>query len=103
VHFDGERVTSVDLLPQAGDNVLDHVADVGARHVEPDHAGLEARDVQQVVRDANEPLGLRCDVAQERAALGFGEIHVAAEQGLGEAVDRRERRAELVRDGRHEI
>ena len=46
---------------------------------------------------AGQPLRLRRDVAEEREPLLLAEHHVLAQQRLGEAVDRRERRAQLVR------
>ena len=67
-------------------------------------AGVEPGDVEQVVDDASEPLGLGRDVARgSRAAPSSGEVHVLAQQRLGEAVDRGQRRAQLVRDGRDEV
>ena len=66
-------------------------------------AGVEPRDVQERVHDPRQALGLGGDVAQERLALLVAELDVLPEQRLGEAVDRRQRRAELVRDRRHEV
>ena len=66
-------------------------------------ARVEPRDVQQCVDDRRQALGLRRDVAEERHALLLAEEHVLAEERLGEAVDRRERAAKLVRDGGDEL
>ena len=65
--------------------------------------GLEAGDAQQVVDDVDEPLRLGGDVAEEGRALGVRELDVAAHERLREAVDRGERRAELVRDRGDEV
>ena len=43
------------------------------------------------------------DVAEEGLALGLGEVDVPAQERLGEAVDRGERRAKLVRDRGDEV
>ena len=66
-------------------------------------AGVEPGDAEQPVDDRRQPLGLGGDVAEERVALLLAEEHVVAEQRLGEAVDRGQRRAQLVGDVRDEL
>ncbi len=59
------------------------------------HAGLDAREVEHVGDQPHEPIGLVLDSADQRLALVLG--HVLA-QGRGGRGDRRERRAQIVRD-----
>ena len=66
-------------------------------------ARVEPRDVEQRVDDLRQPLRLGRDVAEERRALLVAEEDVLAEQRLREAVDRRQRRAQLVRHRRDEV
>ena len=82
---------------------LTTAADVGVGELHGHVARVELRDGEQAVDDRGQPLGLGGDVAQERRALLLAEEHVLAEQRLREAVDRRQRRAQLVRDGRDEV
>ena len=56
----------------------DGAADIGGPELDLQGAGLQPGDAQQVVDDADEALGLARDVAEERLALGIGEVDVAA-------------------------
>ena len=87
----------------AADDLRDDRPDVGRREVDLQVAGVETRDVQERVDDRRQPLRLRRDVAQERTPLLLAEEHVLAQERLGEAVDRRERAAQLVRHRRDEL
>ena len=77
--------------------------DVDRGELQPDGARLEARGAEQRLDEPVEPLGLARDVADERRAVLLAEARVLAQQRLGEAVDRGQRRAQLVRDGGHEV
>ena len=66
-------------------------------------AGLEARRREQAVDEPRQALGLGGDVAHERRAVVVAERRVGAQERLGESVDRGQRRAQLVRDGRDEV
>ena len=89
--------------PDALDRLREHGFDVHGVEVDADRAGVEAGDAQEVVDDRDQALRLGRDVAEERALVLLAERDVLAEQGLGEAVDRGQRGAKLVRDGRDEV
>ena len=81
-----------------GHDLLDDRRHVRRRQVDLQVARVQPRDREQPVDDPGQPARLRRDVAQERLALLLAEQHVVAEQRLAEAVDRRQRRAQLPRD-----
>ncbi len=66
-------------------------------------ARLEPARPEDVVHDAREPVGLARDDLEQPVALRLLDRDVAAPQGHRRAVDRGERRAELVRHGRDEV
>ena len=74
----------------------DDGADVGRREVQLDVPGLEARRGEQRVDDRRDALGLRRDVAEEETTLVLPELDVLPQQRLREAVDRGQRRPQLV-------
>ena len=86
---------------QRAEHAVDGAADVDhldARLV----AGLEARDVEQVGGQARQPLRVaHQDLEERRARLGI--VGGAGGQRLGDADDRRHRRAQLVRGVGHEL
>ena len=65
--------------------------------------GVEPAREQDVVDDPGEPLRLAGDHLEHARLLLVPEHDVVAAQGHRGAVDRRERRAQLVRDGRDEV
>jgi len=75
---------------------------VGAR-CDLEIARVEPRDREQAVDDRRQPAGLGGDVAEERGALLLTEEDVVAQQRLGEAVDRGQRRAQLAGDAGDEL
>src|SRR4051794_13677147 len=77
--------------------------EVDRRELHLEIARVEPGHVEERVDDLREPFRLRGDVADEGRALGFAEERVAAQERLCEAVDRRQRRAQLVGDRRHEV
>ena len=85
------------------DQLRDDGADVDAPQLDLQVPCIEPRDVQKLVDDLRQALGLRCDVAEEDAPVLVAERNVLSKQCLGESVNRRQRRAQLVRDGGHEV
>ncbi len=83
--------------------LADHLAHVGRRDAHLEVAGVEPRDVEQRIDDLRQSLRLRRDVAEERRPLLLAEEDVLAEQRLREAVDRGQRRAQLVRHRGNEV
>ena len=65
--------------------------------------GVEPARPEDVVDGAREPVGLARDDVEQLRALLVVERDVAAAQRHRRAVDRGERRAQLVRDGRDEL
>ena len=65
-------------------------------------ARLDLGHVQHLVHQPRQTLGLADDDGDELAALGRVHAGVVAHQ-LGQRPDRGERRAQLVRDRRHEV
>src|SRR3989440_4050851 len=102
-HLDDEAVLARAAFLHGRDDLRDEGGDVGGRDRDLEVAGVEPSHVEKRVDDARQALRLRRDVAQERAPLLLAEEDVLAEEGLGEAVDRRQRRPKLVRDGRDEL
>src|SRR5919198_2561341 len=102
-YVDDEAVLARPGLLHRRDRLGDERGDVGGRDDDLEVAGVEPGDVEERVDDACQPLRLRRDVAQERAPLLLAEEDVLAEEGLGEAVDRGQRRAGPVRGGGDEI
>ena len=82
--------------------MLDHLARVHLPHLPLGAAGLDLREVEDLVDEAGEPLGLLDDDGQVLGAGRDVELGVVVED-LGERADRGERRAELVRDVRDEV
>src|SRR5207248_9557386 len=78
------------------DDLRDDRADVDAVDLDVQVTGVEPRDDQQLVDDLRQPLGFRSYVAEEGAAVLFPERNVLAQERLGETVDGRERRPQLV-------
>jgi len=103
VGLEGELMVAVRVLGHPRDDFARDRADVGRPEREPERPGFEPSDVQEVVDDVDQPLGLGRDVAEEGAPLFGGKVDVGPEQRLGEAVDGRERRAQLMRDRRDEV
>jgi hypothetical protein len=95
-HRDGQlRMADADLLHhhlgQSGD--LDHLA------AEPQPARLQPGDVEQFGDEAGDAVGVVLNLLEHRALLVVVEPIPPVEQQRGVALDRRERRAQLVGDG----
>ncbi len=80
------------LAPGPGQHVAE-VAPVGAR---VDRAGLDSREVEEIVHHASKALGLGIDCFEEGVAILDRERLVA--QAAGGCGDRRERRSQVVGD-----
>ncbi len=91
-HVDGDGVPAVlDQPVHALERARDHVVQTYALAVEPDHAPRDARDVEQVLDETGELIGLPpCDV--ERGAAS-GDVEPRHGDGVS---DRGERVPELV-------
>ena len=84
-------------------DLRDGLAQVDAARVDLELAGLDAGDVEQVVDELGEPVGrLQRDVDELELALGEVLVVGRLEQ-LDEALDRRQRAAQLVRRGGDEV
>jgi hypothetical protein len=104
--FVGELQDELVAVHERGIRAVDHFGDeraqIGGCEVDLQVAGLQTRDVDKRVHDGGKPLRLGSHVLKERATLLVVEVDVVAEQRLRKAVDRSERRAQLVGDGRDE-
>ena len=67
-----------------------------------DHAGLDASQVEQVVDEPLQPIGLVADHAEKFAARGLV-VGVAVDQQLGIGFDAGQRRFHFVAKGRYEL
>jgi hypothetical protein len=77
-------------------DLLDRVAQVDAARMDLELAGLDARDVEQVVDELHEPVG-RLQRDPDELPLAVGEVLVVGRpQQLDEALDRGQRAAQLV-------
>ena len=85
------------------DQLGNHGSDVDRHRLDVQIAGVETRDVEQLVDDPRQAIGFGRDVAQEDAPLLFAEEDVLPQERLREAVDRCQRRAQRVRNGGDEI
>ena len=83
------------------DRGAEHLGDVDHPHLEPELAADRARHVEQVVDQPR----LRVRVALDRCerALLLRLRHLLRAEDARPAVDRRQRRAQLVRDGHQEL
>ena len=89
-------------LHERGD-LLDRRAQVAAARLDLELAGLDPRDVEQVVDEVDEAVG-RLQRDLDELLLALGEVVVLGRlQQLDEALDRRQRAAQLVRGGRDEV
>src|SRR5207247_4075846 len=61
----------------------------------------DSLEVEQVVEERREPVGLAADELE--VATPVGRVEIALEDEVGEAEDARERRPQLVRDAAHEL
>ena len=67
-----------------------------------ERAGLEPAHVEQVADEGVEPVGLLVDRGEELVSRLRRPVDVVLEQARHRRLDRRERRAQVVRDGREE-
>ncbi len=86
---------------ELGRQLADQLAQRDDPLVQLDRPGLQARHAQQILNDLRQMVGLAVDCLHELALLVRREL--ARQQQLGVAEDRRERRAQLVRDDRDEL
>ena len=91
----------VERARHVGDDVVHERADVAVDDIERLLAGVEPREPQQILDEPLHALGMARDDRQEPPAL-LG-VAVALGQRLDIAADRRQRRAQLVRDVGDEI
>ena len=84
-----------DRLGQRGE--VDHLA---AQH---EAARLQPRDVEQFGDQARDAVGVVVHLLEHHLLLVVGEAVPAVEQQARVALDRRERRAQFVADGRHDL
>jgi hypothetical protein len=91
----------VDARRRVGTGCFDHTLDELGRierlRLEVEPAGVELAGEQDLVDDPAKALGLVRDQGDEPVAPALVEGEVVPEQRLGCAVDRRQRRAQLVR------
>ena len=87
----------------AGHGAVDVAAedglDVDRLRADLQPAGVDARDVEQLGDQPGDAVGVRLDGLEHEPLLVVAEPVPAAQQGGGEALDRGQRRAQLVGDG----
>jgi len=97
----------LDQVPAVGAELLEHLAEQDAEVdvAEPGamHARLQHGHHQQVLEQPVEAPALPVGRLQQRACGGRVELDVVAQQGRQAPLDRRERAAQLVGDGRDEV
>ncbi len=84
------------------DDLVHDLADVDRAAVDLDVVGLDPRDVEQVVDELDQSVG-RLEDDLDELALALGHALRRALEQLDEALDRRQRAAQLVRRGRDEL
>ncbi len=70
-------------------------------HLDP--AGVDTRDVEHLREQPGHPVRIGVDGVEHQLLLFFGETVPLRQQGGGEALDARQRRAQLVGDGRDQV
>ena len=80
----------------------DDLVDADRRQADVERAGLEPAHVEQVADERVEPVGLLVDRGEELASCLGRPVDVVLEQARHRRLDRRERRAQVVRDGGEE-
>ena len=92
----------LDLAVHPADDVAGDLAEVGRRHPVGPQAGFHPREVEDVLDQAGQLLGL---VVDDPVVLGgpFRRADPAQLQGLGEQLDQRQRRLQVVRDRGDEV
>ncbi len=90
----------VRALREQIDDFLDHLADVEVLGFEAQLAGLDLREVENVVDDGEQRVGRALDGGREAA---LARIELRIEQQLGHAQHAVHRRADLVRHAREEF
>ena len=90
----------VRALREQVDDLLDHLADVEILGLEAQLAGLDLREVENVVDDGQQRVGRALDGRREAA---LARIELGIEQQLGHAEHAVHRRADLVRHAREEF
>ncbi len=103
----GSRESTRDVLRseqvgRGGERVFDHCLEVDLGHVPLRTTGFELGEVEHLIDESRETLAFLGDDGQELVPLRRVEIGIVV-QDLGERADRGQRRAELVRHGRHEV
>ena len=104
----GDRLRSSDLLGGLGlaahrpHRVVDQRRGVGRHRLDRQPPGVAAGEVEQVVEQADQVAGVVEDDLDRFRLLG-AELLALQHQQLGEALDRGQRAAQLVRGGEHEL
>ena len=86
------------LRSQSSQNLVHERGDVVPALVRTQCAAFDARQIQQISDDAIQPLRLVHDRVREIMALLGRPHHVVLQQAAGRRHDRRQRRAQIVRD-----
>ncbi len=89
--------------PERVDGALDEVGHVLWLDLEVDATGLDARDVEHVVDELDEAVGVLLDDREELLLDVVDLAGIAVQDEVDVALDRRQRRAQLVADRRDEL
>src|SRR5665811_540691 len=88
-------------------DAIDHLADRRCRcyrlEIQPQIAGLDAADTENVLDQPRKTFTLADDLLQERLPAFIREAGVSPQQRLGETQDRGERRSQFVGNGGDEV
>ena len=100
---DEQPVRPVEVHLLRGHHLVDERQRIAVLDRDVQRVGVEAARPEDVVDGAREPVGLARDDVEQPQPLLVVERHVASAKRHRGAVDRRQRRAQLVRDGRDEL
>ena len=89
-------------LAEPGERGRDDLLERDRAHDQLHRTGLEAAHVEQVADQVVEPVGAVVDRLEQLASRRRCEVHVALQQAAHRRLDRRERRAQIVRHRREE-
>ena len=95
-HLHPQRV----VQPEQGDRR--HLVDRRGAQERLQRSGVQAAHVQQVADQGVEPVGVLLDRREQVGLVGLGPLHVGLPQAADAGLDRRQRRAQVVADGREQ-